>query len=285
MSDKKIYVDYPKSKKWGVIANILMRTLTILSVFFMIIVSIKEIEQAHHDLILALELIISVLFLSDFLIRAHLSWWKKKFFTNVFNIFDLFASVPFIIAFWFQWYLAVDYLKILRITRVFRIFRLGKYVVFLSNLWKALKKNWYKYKIAGVFFIISLLVAAFLMYVIEGTKNPGFSNIPNSLWRAIVTMGTVWYWDTYPITPLGKFVGSIFILFGPIFVAIISSISIITFLDVMKLINKDKFDKALCKKCNIDWHEEDAIYCRFCGDKLSSTFPSDSTNDYILDKY
>lgn len=70
-------------------------------------------------------------------------------------------------------------------------------------------------------------------------------------------------------------------LFGPIFVAIISSISIITFLDVMKLTNKEKFEDALCGRCKTDIHESDAQYCRICGEKLS---PSDS-NNYILDKY
>lgn len=282
MSKKKIYVDYPSNTKWWDLANAAMRAVTILSIVLMVIASIESVEQVYFYAILALEVIISVIFLIDFLIRAHLSWWKRSFFGNIFNIFDLLASIPFIIAFWLQWYLALGYLKILRVTRICRIFRLWKYVVFLSNLVKALKKNAYKYKIAGVFFFLSLLIASFLMYIIEWTTNPGFSNIPNSMWRAIVTMGTVWYGDVYPMTSLWKLVGSVFILFGPIFVAIISSISIITFLDVMKFINEDKVEDATCKKCSLKWHEGDAQYCRSCWEKLSSTSTSTS---YILDNY
>jgi|GEM_PF-5055669 len=65
----------------------------------MIISSVKSVESKYYHAILTLELIVSCIFLIDFFVRAHLSGWKRSFFINVFNIFDILASVPFIIAF------------------------------------------------------------------------------------------------------------------------------------------------------------------------------------------
>lgn len=84
------------------------------------------------------------------------------------------------------------------------------------------------------------------------------------MWWCIVTMATVGYGDVYPITLLGKITGTLVILFGPIFLAIISSISIITFLDVMRIINKEKFAESICQNCKSSPHEHDAKYCRVC---------------------
>lgn len=282
MSKKQIYIDYPPGKKRGDMANATMRSVTILAIILMIVASVKKVETKFYEAILTLELIISCIFLVDFLIRAHLSGWKKKYFTNIFNIFDLLASIPFILAFWLKGYLAVDYLKILRATRVFRIFRLWKYFVFLNNLRKALKKNAYKYKIAWVFFLICLLIGSFLIYAAESHINPWFANIPNSMRWALVTMSTVGYGDVYPISFLGKIVGSIVILFWPIFLAIISSISIVTFLDVMRFAQEEKCEDSICQKCKVWTHPNDARYCRVCWEKLST---SNTHSNYLLDRY
>lgn len=99
MTKEKLFIDYPKDTKRGYIANTFMRGMTILAVIFMIIGSVKSVESSFSNTILVVELILSCVFLVDLLIRAHLSGWKMKFFLNIFNIFDLIASLPFIIAF------------------------------------------------------------------------------------------------------------------------------------------------------------------------------------------
>lgn len=172
MSSKKLFIDYPTNTLPGRTANTIMRSITLLAIVLMIVASIKSIELRYYDLILVIEFLISCIFLIDLLIRAHLSGWKRSFFTNVFNIFDLLASIPFIVAFGLHGYLAVGYLKILRISRICRIFRLGKYFVFLSTFKQALQKNAYKYKIAGIFFLLCWIIGSFMMYTIEGGFNP-----------------------------------------------------------------------------------------------------------------
>jgi voltage-gated potassium channel len=60
----------------------------------------------------------------------------------------------------------------------------------------------------------AVLVFASLLYAIEHDVQPDkFGTIPQAMWWAIVTLGTVGYGDVVPVTPLGKLV-SVFAIVG-----------------------------------------------------------------------
>ena len=53
------------------------------------------------------------------------------------------------------------------------------------------------------------------MYDVEHDAQPkNFPDIPSAMWWGVVTLTTVGYGDIYPITPLGKFLGSVIALAG-----------------------------------------------------------------------
>ena len=53
------------------------------------------------------------------------------------------------------------------------------------------------------------------MYDAEHEAQPdAFSSIPAAMWWGIVTLATVGYGDIYPVTPWGKFIGSIVVILG-----------------------------------------------------------------------
>src|SRR6266436_3666301 len=75
----------------------------------------------------------------------------------------------------------------------------------------------------GCFVILlgATLVAASIMHVIEGHVQPDkFGTIPDAMWWAIVTLGTIGYGDVVPVTALGRVVASITIFAGLIMVAL-----------------------------------------------------------------
>jgi voltage-gated potassium channel len=61
----------------------------------------------------------------------------------------------------------------------------------------------------------AVLLFASLLYAIEHRIQPDkFGTIPQAMWWAIVTLGTVGYGDVVPVTPAGKFVSVFAIVFG-----------------------------------------------------------------------
>ena len=61
----------------------------------------------------------------------------------------------------------------------------------------------------------AVLLFASLLYAIEHKVQPDkFGTIPQAMWWAIVTLGTVGYGDVVPVTPLGKIVSVFAIVVG-----------------------------------------------------------------------
>ena len=61
-------------------------------------------------------------------------------------------------------------------------------------------------------FFCGLLTIFFatLMYYVERSSQPEiFGSIPEAMWWTIITLTTVGYGDTYPITALGKVIASL----------------------------------------------------------------------------
>jgi voltage-gated potassium channel len=75
----------------------------------------------------------------------------------------------------------------------------------------------------GCFVILlgATLVAASVMHVVEGQVQPDkFGTIPDAMWWAIVTLGTIGYGDVVPVTVLGRVIASVTIFVGLIMVAL-----------------------------------------------------------------
>jgi voltage-gated potassium channel len=141
---------------------------------------------------------------------------RIKYIFTPMALIDLIAILPFVIAL----FLAID-LRTLRLIRVLRLLKLTHYFkgfdIFVSVINKELK-NIIAVMVVMLFFII---IAASLIYSIEGRVQPeSFGSIFKSFWWAVVTMTTVGYGDTVPITTLGKIISTFIMLIGVVFVAL-----------------------------------------------------------------
>ena len=65
------------------------------------------------------------------------------------------------------------------------------------------------------------LLAAAAMHIVERHVQPEkFGTIPDAMWWAIVTLGTIGYGDVVPVTPLGRVIAAATIFAGLIMVAL-----------------------------------------------------------------
>ena len=138
----------------------------------------------------------------------------------------------------FLWIIVV--LRVLRLLRVFRILRVGRFLHSVQAVASAMVRCLRPFLIlllmlgAGMVFFSTLLYYAEQLQedfdrkeqewiYNEHSNNPGklspFQSIPHTLWWCIVTMTTVGYGDTYPITPTGKLVAAFTMLIGILILA------------------------------------------------------------------
>lgn len=144
--------------------------------------------------------------------------------------------------------------------RVFRVLRLVRFVDAARALNENIDAN--KMRVAVFMFTVFSLIVVIgcTMYLIEGEEN-GFSNIPVSLYWAVVTLTTVGYGDIAPQTVPGRLIAAIVMFTGYGVIA------------CPLVLNTQTEDEALrlnceCVRCFRGMHQQDANFCRHCGTAL-----------------
>lgn len=132
------------------------------------------------------------------------------------GLIDLAAILPF----WFSFFVSTDF-RIVLVLRLIRFFKLSRYSPAMRSLLDALYSE--RRALFGCFVILcgATLIAAGLMHLAESTAQPEkFGTIPEAMWWAIVTLGTVGYGDAVPITATGRLIGGLTIFAGLLMVAL-----------------------------------------------------------------
>ena len=90
----------------------------------------------------------------------------------------------------------------------------------------------------------------------------GFTSIPRSIYWAIVTLTTVGYGDIAPHTPIGQFFASIIMILGYAIIAVPTGM-------ISVELARTNLNTQSCPSCAKESHEDDAEYCKYCGDELN----------------
>jgi voltage-gated potassium channel len=155
--------------------------------------------------------------------------------------------------------------RALRLLRVFRILKLTRYIGASNKLMVALKSSSAKIAVFLFFVIIVCIILGTVMYMVEGAEN-GFTNIPKSIYWAIVTLTTVGFGDIAPQTPLGQLIASAIMILGYSIIAIPTGI---VSSEMTKTDTKIATNTQSCPSCLKDKHEENALFCYHCGSTLN----------------
>ncbi|ECL7895386.1 potassium channel family protein [Listeria innocua] len=149
--------------------------------------------------------IIWVIFTLDYFVRFHRADNKWHYVKT--HPFQLIAIIPFYGG--FRAARIVSFVHLLSITAMGRRYIMPIYGFFRSN---GLNRFL-------MIFVLLVIVIPVPMVFIE----PEINNYPDALWWAIVTATTVGYGDIVPVTPIGRILASIMMLFGIAFIGMITS--------------------------------------------------------------
>jgi voltage-gated potassium channel len=141
---------------------------------------------------------------------------RLKYALSAAGIIDLIAVLPF----WFAVLLPGDVRAVL-VFRMVRFFKIARYSPAMRSLLEVLYSE--RRALFGCLVIAlgSSVVAASLMHLAEAKVQPDkLGTIPDALWWAVVTVGTIGYGDVVPVTALGKLIATGTIFLGLVMIAL-----------------------------------------------------------------
>ncbi len=266
----------PESKKWkrqifriifksdtklGLLFDLILLVLIVLSTIIVMMESVSIFDAKLHSLFVFLEIIITIFFTIEYVLRIVTIRNKKSYIFSFFGIIDFLAILPFYLSLFFP---ITKYFLILRMLRMLRVFRILNLLDFMNDgylIVRALKNSSRKIYIFLLFLVIFCVIVGSLMFMVEGHRE-GFESIPQSIYWAVVTITTVGYGDVSPVTPLGKFLSILLMLSG------YSIIAVPTGIVTAEMRNKRQNLEKICGRCGNDDVDDDARYCKICGEKL-----------------
>lgn len=261
------FLEDEDSRIWK-IGNFILDFWVIISVFIIILESVKSNSLLYSKELFIINFSISTIFLLDYIYRFFRARDKKAFFVSPLNFVDLLSFLPFFLSLVYKFFLGLEFLVILRVTRVFRVLRLLRNIPITVWFVHALKNYKDEYKAIFLLFGIIIFVVSVLVFEVENAVNSEFSSIWKALWWGVVTAATVWYGDMIPITSAWRIIWTVVILLWPALFAIIWSITILVFTEVAH--TQDKLKKWKVKICNYCERENEieANYCINCWKKF-----------------
>ncbi|WP_225872219.1 ion transporter [Pedobacter frigidisoli] len=234
------------------------------SIIVVMLDSVISIHLKYGKLFNIMEWIFAALFTVEYILRLISIRKPIKYVISPLGIIDLIALLPSYLSIFFIGAQSLLVFRALRLLRVFRIFKLGQFLTEINFLTQALKNSLRKISIFLLTVLTITVILGSIMYLVEQREN-GFSNIPESIYWAIVTITTVGYGDISPVTPIGKFVASVVMLIGYAIIAVPTGI--ITH-DIALAARQKKELPESCPSCSREGHDSDALFCKYCGAPL-----------------
>ncbi|HUS76181.1 MAG TPA: ion transporter [Methanothrix sp.] len=232
--------------------------LIVLNVAVVVLETVDWLNASYAQLFRAFDLFSVAVFTVEYILRAWICTENPKFkaafsgrlhyLITPMAIIDLIAILPFYLPFIFP---DLRFVRAIRLFRLFRILKLARYSDALKTFAEVL--NLKKEELGVTFFatLILLVISSSMVYEVENAVQPEvFANIPDAMWWGVVTLTTVGYGDIYPVTPIGKVIGSIVVISGIGLFALPAGILASGFNEVLQR-RRDKVRKRMiCPHCH-----------------------------------
>lgn len=252
--------DTPAGKKFDIMVIVAISV----SLIVMFVESLQVVEGYVKIALEVIEAFLTVFFTTEYILRLYCSPKKRDYALSFFGVIDFLATIPPYLALLLP---AARYMLVFRAFRFIRVFRIFKLFSFINEgflLLESIRRSLTKILVYFLFVWILVICIGTLMFIMEGNSpESAFSDLPTSIYWAIVTMTTVGYGDIVPVTATGRFLSGMVMVLGYTIIAIPTGIVSATMVDISKEAVKD----GLCPRCGGKVDEDDR-FCKHCGEKL-----------------
>jgi voltage-gated potassium channel len=237
----------------------------LLSVLVVMLDSVANVRARYGSYLQAAEWFFTILFTVEYLLRLWTARSARGYATSFYGVIDLIAVLPTYLSVVFPAGRFLIAFRILRVLRVFRILKLVQYVQEASVLATALRASRFKITVFISVVLTTVVVVGSLMYLIEGPA-AGFTDIPQGIYWAIVTLTTVGYGDIAPQTAFGKGLAATLMIVGYGIIAVPTGIVTLE----LDRASRQPGATRRCPGCSTERHDADAAFCKRCGSSLSA---------------
>ena len=243
--------------KWGKFVGLFLVAMILLSMVIFLLQTMPWAAEYQYYFYL-FDVVMAVIFTIEYFGRLMLAPNKLKFIFSPLAIIDFLVLISFYFAF-----TSFAVLRGFRILKIFQLLKIIRYSELLHGFLHTFRNYLNELRIFGVFFVIGLMFSSTGMYYLEHKSNPMINTLLDSLWWAMVTMTTVGYGNTVPVTFGGRVLAGLVMLIGLALIAILTAI-------ITKMFMDHFFGKRyhVCAKCNYPRHDFDANHCKNCGNQL-----------------
>ncbi|MFL6799523.1 MAG: cyclic nucleotide-gated ion channel [Xanthobacteraceae bacterium] len=207
------------------------RGLILLIVLNLVAVALESVPDLAHRYLFwfeAVELVSLLVFTAEYVLRVWSAVerrsepgrpaWRARwsYMRSASGLVDLLAVLPFWLALLFP-----SDLRSLVVVRAMRFLKITRYSTAMRSLLDVIYRE--RRALFGCIVILlgTTFIAASLMHLAEGRAQPDkLGTIPDAMWWAIVTLGTIGYGDVVPITIVGKLIAGVTIFLGLIMIAL-----------------------------------------------------------------
>ncbi len=249
--------------------DVSLLVVILLSILIVMLESVRSIEQSYGPILRIAEWTVTVLFTIEYILRLSTVARPMRYARSFFGIVDVLSILPTYVSLFLPGVQSLLVIRALRLLRIFRVFKLGRFLLQANVLVAALRASTAKIIVFLGFVLTIATIVGSLMYLIEGEAS-GFSSIPVSVYWAIVTMTTVGYGDITPITVPGQLLAAVLMVTGYSILAVPTGIVSVEIAEASK--RKQTQDRLTTKACHIctgEGHDYDAVFCKYCGEKLN----------------
>lgn len=247
----------------GRLFDVALLAAIIASVLAVMIESVDGIGPDARLLLRRVEWGFTILFTAEYILRLLSVVNVRRYAVSFFGIIDLISILPTYLSLFLAGTQSFLVVRSLRLLRVFRVLKLARTSLEAEMLMAALRASRPKITVfIGAVFTVSLIMGT-LMYLIEG-ESGGIPDIPTGVYWAIMTITTVGYGDIAPHTPAGRCLTTAAMILGYGLIAVPTGIVSVELAHASRL----AVSTTTCPNCHREGHDQDAVYCRFCGAHL-----------------
>lgn len=236
---------------WSLIYNVFAAMLILLATITMVLETVDSLYHGHQQLWYIIDSVVTYLFTFELMLRivSRMTGVKPfmKFLLSPLFIVDLVSIVPFyieVVEFHTETFTGgrLSGLRLLRVFRLFKAFRFINQVRYISISFEIAGESVRKSlgPLFPLFFTMTVsivILGTFMYYCERGTYDvvsgnwympdgsvSHFESIPQAMWFVATTLTTTGYGDVAPMTPPGRIVAFVAMLFGLLLIALPSII-------------------------------------------------------------